>query len=499
MANRSRHVAASKVVPRSAKQIPPSSTVRISTPRMASAPKPAKRWQWGWFWSLLLLLAAGGGIFGSVQFSLQLIVNPQKLLWINQWIPGWIPTQVNGLKPPKTFAELRAEAHQNGQTLGEPLTLGKNQSALDNSPVTDVLIPVLAKRTNCSSHCERIVELRLYQASTISSSIKGRSEPHYQFVNQLPIGGLEESFVIAPLVDARSVDQGSSAVLPLTKWQRFAEKAPRPGVWLLLSGEWDEGDATIAYGQVLHYNPEQLHLSSKLQWTSPAGQLPEWQEITGGGMAELVVDQTIGMEPQFEIYQVKPLNFRPSPLQLEPISLAEFFLSDATYQTAITFARSGLWSESWQRFQSFKQTGKPASLTAQAQAQMDLIRWHSQATETQANQSWASPSQQVLADLIDGRWANALQVFESSTETSLETRTILKADMGRLEKRVKAALRINPGQLEAKTWGALWVAARTDRNRAILWLKKQPRTKPSDLTKITHLLQRLEASQLDLP
>lgn len=498
MANRSRHVA-TKVVPRSAKQSLAPVTIRPSAPRMPAKPQPIKRLQWGWFWSLLLLLAAGGCVFGSVQLSVQLIVNPQKLLWINQWIPGWIPAEVSGAKPPKTLAELKSEVKRQEQTLGEPLLLGKNKSAWDGSPVTDVLIPVLTKRPNCANHCERIAELRLYQASPIAPSLKGQPEQRYQLLNQFPIAGLEESFVIAPLVDARSVDQGSSTVLPLTRWQQFEGKVPQPGVWVLLSGEWDQGDATIAYGQVIYYNPEQLHLSSKLQWSSPAGHLPEWREITGGGTAELVVDHTIGMEPQFEIYQVKPLNFRPSPLQLEPISLAEFFLSDATYQTALALARSGLWSESWQWFQSLTQAGKPKQWSTQAQAQMDLVRWHSQATETQANQSWASPSQQVLADLIDGRWANALQVFESSTETSLETRTLLKADGGRLEKRVKAALRVNPSQLEAKTWGALWVAARIDRTRAIAWLKKQSRTKPSEITKITKLLQRLETSPLDLP
>ena len=47
---------------------------------------------------------------------------------------------------------------------------------------------------------------------------------------------------------------------------------------------------------------------------------------------------------------------------------------------------------------------------------MDVIRLHSQLTKTQAEKNWASPSQQVLADLIDGRWEKALQVFEASPE-----------------------------------------------------------------------------------
>ncbi|HEY9616369.1 MAG TPA: hypothetical protein V6C64_05995, partial [Microcoleaceae cyanobacterium] len=316
MANRSRHVV-TKVVPRSAKQFPNTSKIRPSPPQIPSQAKPTKRLQWGWFWSLLLLLAAGGCIFGSIRFGVQLIVNPQQLLWINQWIPDWIPVETSGAKPPKTINELRAEVASQRQTLGESLLLGKNKSAWDGSSVTDVLIPILAKRPNCASHCDQIVELRLYQASSVTTAPKGPSEQRYQLISQLPIAGLEESFVIAPLVDAHSADQGSSTVLPLTKWQRFEGNAPRKGVWLLLSGEWDEGDATIAYGRIIHYNPEQFYLSPKLQWTSPGGHLPEWREITGGGTAELIVDQTIGLEPQFEIYQVKPLNFMPSPLQLE--------------------------------------------------------------------------------------------------------------------------------------------------------------------------------------
>ena len=37
-----------------------------------------------------------------------------------------------------------------------------------------------------------------------------------------------------------------------------------------------------------------------LSWTSPNGQLPKWQQVTGGGAKELVIDQTVGLEPHLQ-------------------------------------------------------------------------------------------------------------------------------------------------------------------------------------------------------
>jgi hypothetical protein len=112
-------------------------------------------------------------------------------------------------------------------------------------------------------------------------------------------------------------------------------------------------------------------------------------------------------------------------------------------------------------------------IPAAAQAQIDMIRLHSQLTKTQADTTWASPSQQVLADLIDGRWGKALQVFEASPQNAQEIATLLKADKGRLWNRVETALQVNPKRPEVQAWGALIIAVQQGQERANTFLQGQ--------------------------
>ncbi len=217
-----------------------------------------------------------------------------------------------------------------------------------------------------------------------------------------------------------------------------------------------------------------------------------------GGTPELIVNQTIGMEPSFEIYQVKPHNFVHSPVQLEPISVTEPVLEDSHYRSALLLARSRLWSTSLKWLQSFQQRS-PQQWSAATQAQLDLIRWHALATQNQAEGSWSSPGQQILANLIDGRWERALTVFESSVEASQETLGVLKTDKGRLENRIKASLRVSPDKLAVKSWGTLLIAAQQGQSAAIAWLKKQPHTTTKDIASIQILIQRLDPNFSLLP
>jgi len=430
-----------------------------------------------------------GVIAGSGWLALQLIVNPRSSGWVNQWLPGWLPSK--GTEQPfRTLQAIRAELRSQGKTVGELLELGKNVSVDDRTTVSDLLLPVLEPRPNCQSDCDQIVELRLYQRATDGRS--AINEPLYSLVDQVAIAGPEESFAIAPLVDAKSDNQGSSRALPLTRVTRY-DLPPSQGVWLNLSGKRDRGNETLAYdGQIIHYNPSRFHLSKKLQWTSPTGEAPVWKEVTGGGTSELIVNHTIGMEPQFEAYQIKPLSFLPSPVQLESISLAESALQQSTYQSALLLARAGLWSTSLKWLESLKEKLPAKEWSSTAQAQFDLIRWHAQVTQIQADGSWASPSQQVLANLIDGRWERALQVFQSSIAASHETADVLKADVGRLENRIKAFGQTGSDKLEVKAWGALLVAAQKGQPNAIAWLKKLPKVTAAEVAQISALTKRLD-------
>jgi hypothetical protein len=98
----------------------------------------------------------------------------------------------------------------------------------------------------------------------------------------------------------------------------------------------------------------------------------------------------------------------------------------------------------------------------------------------------------VLANLVDGRWQRALTIFTANAENSVETAAVLKADSGRLQNRVDAALRVSPTQADARSWGALLIAAQQGRNAAIAWLKKQPKMTTQERNRITALIQRLE-------
>jgi hypothetical protein len=447
------------------------------------------------WWSIAILLLAAGCIGGSAWLGGQLILNPQRLIWINQILPDWIPISVTGLQPPQTLSQIRQAIQRTGRTTGELLPLGQNVSFLDHkSAVSDVLLPVLGRQPNCQVDCEKIVELRVYQ-STLARNPQGNWEPYYQLVNLQAIAGPEESFAIAPLINARSANQGSARSLPLMELKVFEGKVPAGGLWFNLVGKWVRGDGTVLYGQIFHYNPKRFHLGMMLEWSSPAGKEPVWQEITGGGLPELVVDQSIGIEPLFRVYQVQLVQFLPNPLRLQSVSLYESAIADRTYDNALLLARSGLWSTTEQWLLSFRRNHKAWS--GLAQAQLDLVQLHARITRTQAEQSWASPSQQMLANLIDGRWARALQVFEASAENSQEMAGLLRSDHGQLQNRVDAVLRLSPAQLEPKAWGALLIAAQQDRARAIAWLRKQPKTTAANMAQINALLKRLDESYTD--
>jgi hypothetical protein len=467
-------------------------TASTSLKRNGSEPR-SRKGSFGIGWAIAALLITAGGIAGSGWMAIQLMVNPLGLSWVNRFMPDWIPTPVAGLQPPQTLQAIQAGIQRTGKIPGEALALGKNKSFLDGkSTVIDVLIPLLARSPNAPGNTAYVVELRVYQSVPLQQQ-KANQAPLFQLVKQLSIVGPEESFVIAPLINADSTSQGTAHPLPLTALKRLGDKAPTQGTWLNLTGTWNRRDETVAYGQIIHYNPGRFHLGMMLEWSSTTGQDPVWQEISGSKPPELVINQTIGMEPKFRIYQVKPRNFLPDPIQLEPISLADPALNSPTYSKALLLARNGLWSTGLKWLQSYQQQqGKGGKWSAIAQAQMNLVQLHAQITQTQADQSWASPNQQVLANLLDGRWIRALHVFNDSSENSLETAALLRADAGQLQNRVEAALQVDPNQPEVKTWGALLIASQKGAAAAIVWLKKQPKTTSADITQVNRLIKRLE-------
>jgi len=135
---------ATKRSPRSPQPQQPASAPLL--PRPAIAPAKGRRSPLATLGAIALIALAGGGVAWCGWLGVQLIVNPQSQLWMNRFLPGWIPQPVTGLKPPQTLAQIRTAVGLAGRTLGEPMALGKNKSLLDGtSTVTDWLMPILER------------------------------------------------------------------------------------------------------------------------------------------------------------------------------------------------------------------------------------------------------------------------------------------------------------------------------------------------------------------
>lgn len=428
-------------------------------------------------------MSAAGLVAGSAWISIQLILKPDTAIWLNRFLPAWTQIPINRADSLQTLEEVQNNLRQAGLEAGTPIALAPDRA---RSATTDWLLPVLNRQ-------QQIVELRVYRLAPMPRS-SGQHEPYFWLASQVAITGPEESFVAAPLVEAQISTAVTNRPLPLSRLERYREPKLPSGIWFNLSGQWTRGNLTVPYGQILHYNPDRAYLNVMLQWASPASQQPEWREITGGGNPELLVNQTIGLEPKFTVYQVQPRNFLPDPIQMEAISLTEATSHLKLYRSALMLARSGLWSLSQQWMESLQRQMQPNQWSTTLQAQLDLIRLHASITRLQAEQQRASPSEEALVQLVEGHWAKALQVLES-VDSSPEIFDLLHADTGRLENRIETALKLNPKQAEAKAWGALLISAQRGRSAAITWLNKQPHTTTATKKQIMQLLNQLETAR----
>ncbi|MBD2593335.1 hypothetical protein H6G74_03205 [Nostoc spongiaeforme FACHB-130] len=425
--------------------------------------------------AVTVLFSSAGLILIFAWISWLFIFNPDKIVWMNKFLPEWAQIPFGYSEHPHTLPEIQASIQAQKQTSGATLALDKNDNTF--------LLPVFQQRPNCQSDCEELVALRVYQLAT-DSEFQSKSNKYYRLATQLSVTGIDKSFV-----DSK-VENDDSNLLPLTTIKGFDDDTPAPGVWLNLQGEYQKGSGAIAYGQILYYNPERSNLIQLLSWKSSNGESPKWQQVTGNDDKELILDQTVGLEPQLRVYQVKPTKLYLNPIQLDKISLKPPAIKDTAYQNAISIARSGLWTPALESLKSLQKQRKNA-LPTTAQAQVDFIRLHSEFTKAQAEKTWASPSEQVLADLIDGRWNKALKVFKASPQNVQEISILLKGEKGKLWNRVASALEVNPQQPDVLTWGALILAVQQGDASAIAWLEKQPKISKDTIAEIQDLLKRL--------
>jgi hypothetical protein len=460
-----------------------------------AAPPPRVRHRWRRFianlTALSILCACAALMGGGTLLAYQLIVDPNSNKFISQFVPGWSRLPLGTRDSIETLDRIKANLRKLGFTAGEPLPLPIYKSGDDS--ISDLLLPVMVERNinslaACKNPCRQIVELRVYKRVQVPGRDSDK-EQFFQLASSVNVEGPAESFVITSLDDADG--RGSNQPLPLTELRRFDGKAPAGGVWFNVSGKLVKDDKKIPYGQVIRYNPSQNHLISLLDWVSAAGQPPNWQQIIQGPNPQLAIDRTVGLEPLFTIYQVGSRKFLPNPVQLTAISLEEFAFDNETYKNGLRLAQSGLWSPALNvmRLAKAKAGGNWPTV---AQSQLDAIEFHAKITRAQALASWASPGQQVLAQLIDGRWKDALQVFEADLSNSYEIAKTLQNDGRRLLNRVDAALRVNPNDADVKAWGTLIVAAQDGIREGMNWLDQQSDTDAETRSRIRNLVNKLD-------
>jgi len=417
--------------------------------------------QFGAVLSAVLLTSAVSLVVGGSWLAMRLIVNPASVSWVNQILPNWGELATS---KPQSLSDIEAEVARTGRHLGQPIHFSTYPGMTQRqSGFHHLLLPILQPINYCVPSCNQIVELRVYRPKAIGSRLV------YELIDRMAVTGPAELDAVAPLSNSLI---GSTRTLPLTSVEFIDGQAPA-GLWLQLSGEWQRG-SHVLYGQVVNYDPDRARLSLLQSWSSPASQLPRWQQVTGSATPELVVNQSVGLEPQFRVFQLKTSRSLIQPTRLEPISLTEAHLKDRSYETGLLLARNGLWSLALAQLQALKQADK--SWPAAAQAQLDLIALHAEVTEEHADQDWASPTQQVLAQVIDGRWSQSLAALKSASRSGYDIRNLLATNRDRLWQRIETALRVTAPQTDLQAWGMLIRAVRQNQQQALTWLRKQPNT-----------------------
>lgn len=429
-----------------------------------------------------LILTAVGAVAGGGWLAVRLMLNPASVTWLSRFLPDWSRFATRELQ---TLAEIQAEVQQTRQTAAAPLNFSTYPGLTSQQAgFYDLLLPVLVPDKAClnSRPCQRITELRVYRPD--GSTARGAL---YRLIDRIAVQGPEELVAIAPLTHSSSVTQGSTRILPLTAAQ-WMDGASPAGIWLNLSGEWQRG-SRVRYGLVLHYDPTQGQLNPLQTWSSVAGQFPRWQQITGSATPELVVDQSVGLEPQLQVFQVQRGRTAAQRIVLESVSLTEAPFAHRTYTNALLLARHGLWSEALALLKTVKQRG---NWSAAAQAQLDVIALHAKITQAQADQDWASPTQQVLAQVMDGRWSEALNLMKSAHRSGYDVQNLLSSNADRIWERVEAALRVNARQADLQQWGMLVLAVQQNSTQAMAWFRKQP--KPTTAPAIESTLALLNST-----
>ncbi|MEA5450914.1 hypothetical protein VB780_20210 [Leptolyngbya sp. CCNP1308] len=420
--------------------------------------RPHRLWR-GLLGLVLVSLGISGGLLLlglSFRLGLRLMLDPEAL---PQVLARLQRSQQVALPPATSLDDLRQQAKVAQQRVGEPLRL--EVSGTEGRDL--VIVPVLEADSGA------IVSLNLFQSEG--------SEGDLRAIASLPIAALPQDTVRSPWLNS------PQAPTALPDQFAFTQVVPLPappvatdGLWLTLEGTWQQQGLTLRYGQLLHVDPQAQRLELLIPWSSPANRPPQWADLDGDGPSDLIVDETVGLEPALRGLQVMP-----GP-RLQSVSWVRVPVDAGAqavnYQQSLRLARGGLWHPAQTQLTNLKTT-LAQDWNSAAEAQLRLMERHAAITRQQADQDWSTPTQQILALLIDGRWEPALTRLETSPELLPTLLNRLGVDQGRLWNRISAAAALPDPPPALYVWGGLALKAQqnqpTQQDGATPdWLNRQP-------------------------
>lgn len=445
------------------------------------------------------MLGSFVAIAGLLWLSLEYLINPDVAFWLDR---GGIlerrPSRAAQADQPLRLSKIQAALQAEGFSTGQPIVLKTDFTFRRNlGSAGNIAIPVLKQNStqSCQEPCRSIYQLRVYRALQLPLAIRiFQGDPYFRLTQTITTQGPSENDLRA-LEKNPLISLGSDQSLPLTQSEIY-DQAPQPGFWLRLVGLQTQGSSVSTYGQVYYFNPFREQLALMLNWASPPGEVPQWQQVTGNQEPELVLNQLVGLEPQYQVYQIQSSN--GAAAQLRPILLNEPALNAPGYADALALARSGLWTPAQKMLSQVKQENAQR-WSLSAQGQLDLIQLHARVTQAQAAQPSASGVQRVMGYLINGSWSAGLDVLQSDRTLHPELQEMLLSDSGRLGSRIDTVLKVMPGEPDAVVWGALLRRSRGSKERAIAWAQQQAKGSVATLTRVEKFIQLTEANLAEQP
>ncbi|PSR15318.1 hypothetical protein C8255_23140, partial [filamentous cyanobacterium CCP3] len=413
---------------------------------------------------LVLLLALGGfgaglALLGlSFRLGLRLMLDPEALPEV---LAQFQRSQQVALPPATSLEDLRQQAEAAQQRLGEPLPLGEP----DSDGTGMLLVPILEDASGA------IASLTLLEG-------KGR-DGELRAIATLPIPPLSKDLVLAPWLNHSQAPTAAPSTFALTQVVSLpAPPVATDGIWLTLEGTWPQQGLTLRYGHLLHYDPQNQRLALLKPWSSPVNRPPQWADLDGEGPSDLIIDETVGLETVLGGWQV----IAGATPRLQLVSWVRVPVDAGAqaeaYQQALRLARSGLWSLAETSLDNLK-AALAHSWTPAAEAQLSLAKRHAAMTRQQADQDWSTPTQQVLALLIDGRWEAALTQLETNPDQLPTLINRLATDRGRMWNRISAAAARPEPDPAVYVWGGLALKAQQNQPTSLDgatqdWLTRQP-------------------------